>query len=293
MSNRTGGGVIDRIPVPSKLVTTMGPILLLELALFASPLLIMIGISFIRMDDYQFIAEFTLEHYVEIFTSFENVVAIQNTVVLSVLVTVATAIIAYPTAYFIAQMSGEHKNQLALLVIVPFFTNYVVRIFGLRLFLSEEGVINRTLIAMGLLEEPLGWLINSRFAVWLGLVYLWLPFMILPLYSTLENIDRSIVEAAYDLGASRYCVFRRIILPLSLSGLVAGAMFVFLFSMGAFIAPSLLGGGVLVIGTRINTEFGFGANWPGGAALGTFLMIVVLLVIGTVIQYADLEAMFE
>jgi ABC-type spermidine/putrescine transport system permease subunit I len=201
-------------------------------------------------------------------------------------------VLAYPIAYYIARFGGRYKNQLAAIVIIPFWTNYVVRIFGWRIILSREGILNSFLIQVGVITEPLTFVLNSRFAIWFGLVYLWLPFMILPLYSSLDNIEDSLIEAAYDLGASRFAVFRRIIFPLSIPGLVAGTIFVFIFSMGAYIVPSLMGGGIPFVGTRIQYEFGFGGDWPAGSALGSLLMFLVALVLGLMLRYANMEDIF-
>jgi len=275
-----------------QLAVTAGPVLTLEAIFFVGALTIMLLISTWEMKDFNLIREFNVQNFIDGVTKVQNVQAFKNTTIMSALATVTTAIIAFPIAYFIGQHGGQYKNQLAALVIVPFWTNYVVRIFGWRTILSNNGILNGLLLWLGVINEPLEFIINSQFAIYFGLVYLWLPFMILPLYSSLEAIDQSLIDAARDLGASRFQVFKRIVFPLSIPGLLAGTIFVFIFSMGAFIVPSLLGGGVPFVGTRIQYEFGFGADWPAGSALGSILMFIVLLTLGLLIRNANMEDIF-
>lgn len=274
------------------LLVTAVPVLILEGIFFLGPLLIMLMISLMEMQNYNLVANYGISNFVDGVTKSSNVNAFKTTTIVSALTTVTAAVVAFPIAYYIAKYGGKYKNQLAAIVIIPFWTNYVVRIFGWRIILSEKGILNTGLMRIGVINEPLTWILNSRFAIWFGLVYLWLPFMILPLYSSLENIDDSYIEAARDLGASRRAIFTRIIFPLSIPGLLAGTVFVFIFSMGSFIVPSLLGGGIPFVGTRIQYEFGFGADWPAGSALGSILMFLVLVTLGLLLRHADLEELF-
>nr|WP_302183478.1 ABC transporter permease [Halomicroarcula limicola] len=244
------------------------------------------------MQDLALIPNYSFDNFVRVFTDYVNRSAFVNTTVIAALTTVTAAVVAYPLAYYIARFGGEYKNQLAMLVMIPFWTNYIVRIYGWKIILGSQGVVNSGLIAVGVINEPIGWLINTKFSIWLGLTYLWLPFMILPLYSSLERIDSSLIEAAYDLGASRTAVFRRIILPLSIPGLVGGVMFVFIFSMGAYIVPAMLGGGELFVGTRIAYAFGIGGDWPMGAALGSVLMLIVSGMLWSMLGYINVEDLF-
>lgn len=275
-----------------QLLVTAGPLLILEGIFFIGPLCIMLMISTMEMQNYNLVANYGFSNFVDGVTKVENVKAFRITTLLAAATTVTAAVVAFPIAYYIARFGGKYKNQLAALVIIPFWTNYVVRVYGWRIILSKEGIFNSFLLWVGVIDQPLTFILNSRFAIWFGLVYLWLPFMILPLYSTLDNIRDEYIEAAYDCGASRLQVFKRIILPLSIPGLVAGTTFVFIFSMGAFIVPSLLGGGTPYVGTRIQYEFGFGADWPAGSALGSILMFLVLAVLTVMLKYANVEDMF-
>lgn len=275
-----------------QLLVTAGPILVLEGIFFIGPLVIMLMIATMEMQNYNLVANYGITNFIDGVTKVQNIQAFKNTTLIASLTTITAAVVAYPIAYYIARFGGKYKNQLAALVIIPFWTNYVVRVYGWRIILSKDGIFNRLLLGVGVVDQPLTFILNSRFAIWFGLVYLWLPFMILPLYSTLDNIRDEYIEAAYDLGASRLQVFKRIVLPLSIPGLIAGTIFVFIFSMGAFIVPSLLGGGIPFVGTRIQYEFGFGADWPAGSALGSILMFIVLLVLSLMLKHASMEELF-
>ncbi|MFB6121843.1 MAG: ABC transporter permease [Haloferacaceae archaeon] len=282
----------ESLPVSKGLLTTAGPLILLETLFFIGPVAIMFFIATMRMESLVLIPDYGIRNFVAVFGDFVNRTAFVNTTTIAVLTTVTAGVVAYPIAYYIARFGGAYKNQLAVLVMVPFWTNFIVRVYGWKIILGSQGVVNSTLMMVGVINEPLGWLINTKFSIWLGLTYLWLPFMILPLYSSLEKIEDEVIEAAYDLGASRFAVFRRIVLPLSISGLVGGIIFVFIFSMGAYIVPAMLGGGELFVGTRIAYEFGIGGDWPMGAALGSVLMLVVVGVLWSLMGYVDLEEMF-
>lgn len=282
----------ESIPISKDLLVAAGPLVLLELLFFIGPVVIMFYIATMQMENLILIPDYGLGNYVAVFAEFVNRTAFVNTTLLSVLTTVTAAVVAYPLAYYIARAGGEYKNQLAILVMIPFWTNFIVRVYGWKIILGSEGVLNSALMLMGVINQPIGWLLNSKFSIWLGLTYLWLPFMILPLYASLEKIDGEVIEAAYDLGASRLAVFTRIVLPLSISGLVGGIIFVFIFSMGAYIVPAMLGGGELFVGTRIAYEFGIGGNWPLGAALGSVLMLIVVGVLWSLLGYVELEEMF-
>lgn len=282
----------EKIRRSKSFATTAGPVLILEILFFLGPLAIMFFIATMTMDDLVLFHAYTFDNYVGVFGDFVNRVAFINTTQIAVLTTVTSVIVAYPFAYYIARYGGEYQNILLILVMIPFWTNYIVRIYGWQIILGSQGIVNSTLIWVGLINEPIQWILNTNFSIWLGLTYLWLPFMILPLYSSLEKIDESLLEAARDLGASRWAVFRRVILPLSIPGLVGGIIFVFIFSMGAYIVPAMIGGGELFVGTRIEYTFGIAGDWPMGAALGSVLMLIVAGVLWALMGYTDVEEMF-
>jgi spermidine/putrescine transport system permease protein len=196
---------------------------------------------------------------------------------LAVLTTVACLLIGYPMAFFIATRPQPWRNLLLFLVIIPFWTNFLVRTYAWMVLLRSEGVINTALQSLHLIEKPLT-LLFTPFAVTIGLIYGYLPFMVLPLYATLERFDFSLVEAAHDLGANDWRTFWRVILPLSRRGILAGSLLVFIPSVGAFITPDLLGGAKsLMIGNLIQNQFLKARDWPFGSALSILMMVMVLI----------------
>jgi spermidine/putrescine transport system permease protein len=211
------------------------------------------------------------------------------------LTTALCILLGYPVAYWIARRaSARWKSTLLLLVVIPFWTSFLVRTYAWMVILRTEGVVNNLLLALHLTPEPLR-LLYTPLAVFIGLVYGELPFMILPLYAVLEKIDPSLLEAAQDLGASRVSTFVRVTLPLSAPGLVAGAVLVFIPSIGAFITPDLLGGArTMLVGNLIQNQFAMVRDQPFGAAVAFLLTFAVLgVLLGTLrnAQRATREAL--
>ncbi len=191
--------------------------------------------------------------------------------------TVACLLVGFPTAYFIATQPPSRRNAWLFLITIPFWTNLLIRTYAMLLILRDQGVINLSLIEIGLIEKPVP-LLYTDFAVGLGLVYAYLPFMVLPIFASLEKLDFRLVEAGYDLYATRFQVLKRIIIPLAKPGIAAGCILVLIPSLGAFITPALLGGGKsLMIGNLINLQFGQARNWPFGSAIALVLMVLVML----------------
>jgi len=191
--------------------------------------------------------------------------------------TVACLVIGFPAAYFMATRPERQRDLWVFLITIPFWTNLLIRTFSMQLIIRDQGVINIGLMNLGLIDQPLA-IIYTDFAVGLGLIYSFLPFMVLPVYAALERLDFRLVEAGFDLYASRAQVLRRIIIPLAKPGIVAGSILVFIPSLGAWITPELLGGGKeLMIGNMIWLQFGSSRNWPFGSAAALVLMAMVLL----------------
>lgn len=196
---------------------------------------------------------------------------------LSVLTTAGCLLIGFPTALYLALQSERKRNLLLFLVTVPFWTNLLVRVYAWILLLRNGGLVDSGLGVFGLSDGALG-LLYTDVAVVIGLLYTFLPFMVLPIYTSLEKLDWRLVEAAFDLGANRFQALRRVIVPLAMPGIVAGAILVFIPSLGNYIIPELLGGGKsLMIGNLIQLQFGASHNWPLGAALSFALLGFVLL----------------
>ena len=205
-----------------------------------------------------------------------------RTVLLPTIVTAIDAALAFPVAWFMARVAPpKWRTLLFLAVVVPLWSSILVRIFAWRTILGSQGLLNQFLVDTGILGSPSSAFLYNERAIALTWAYVWLPFMILPLYTALEKIPDSYLEASRDLGASGWTTFRRVILPLAVPGLVAGSIFVFSLTMGDFVAPSLVGGGSQVLGGAIKDRFGVAADFPFGAALAmlTLLTLTVFLAI--------------
>jgi spermidine/putrescine transport system permease protein len=203
---------------------------------------------------------------------------ILRSIYLAVATTLICLVLGLPVAWYIVCQNESRRRILLFLITLPFWINTLIRTYCWILILRDEGLINDGLRAIGVTSEPLSLLYNDG-SILLGLVYTFLPFMVLPIYSTLERIDFRLIEAAYDLYADRIAVFRRVVWPLAKPGALAGVGLVFAPALGSFLAPDLLGGGKkLLIGSLIQMQFSSSRNWPFGAALSTVIAITVLLV---------------
>jgi len=202
-----------------------------------------------------------------------------RSIVLAIVAMVGTLLVGYPTAYFIATRPRESRNLWLFLITLPFWTNLLIRTYAMLLIIRDEGLINAVLTGSGIVDQPVG-ILYTDFAVFLGLVYSFLPFMVLPLYASLEKLDFRLVEAAYDLYATRLRVLWRVVVPATRPGIVAGCILVFIPSLGAYITPELLGGGKkLMIGNMIALQFGTARNWPFGSAAALILMMLVVIML--------------
>jgi spermidine/putrescine transport system permease protein len=196
---------------------------------------------------------------------------------LSVMTTIVTLVFGFPTAYFIATRRQSTREVWLFLITIPFWTNLLIRTFAMLEVVRNEGLINTILIRLGIITSPIQMLFTDG-AILAGMVYVYLPLMVLPLYASMEKLDFRLVEAGYDLYASPFQVLRRIIVPLVKPGMIAGSILVFIPSLGAYVTPSVLGGGKnLMIGNLIELQFGQGRNWPLGSALSITLMAIVMV----------------
>lgn len=245
---------------------------------FVFPLLIVFGVSFLtRGQRGALVLPLTFEHYQRILGPvFLPVFA--DSLIIALLTTVVCLLMGYPLAFYISTRKSKRVQNFALfLVILPFWTNFLVRTYAWRVLLGSEGTINVTLLNLGLIQEPLA-LLNTDFAVIIGLVYGFLPFMVLPIYSSVERFEFRLVEAAHDLGANDWRAFFRIVLPLTLPGVIAGCILVFIPAIGSFITPDLLGGTQgIMIGNLIQGQFRGSGNWPLGSAASMVMMAMVLV----------------
>lgn len=219
---------------------------------------------------------FTLEHYERTFGIFSPV--LWRSILISLVSTVVCLIIGYPLAFFISTRQRNWVRQLCLfMVVLPFWTNFLVRTYAWRILLGDEGTVNSILQSLGLISEPLT-LLNTQFAVILGLVYGFLPFMVLPIYASVDRFDFKFVDAAHDLGANDLRTFFQVVWPLTLPGVFAGCALVFIPCVGAFVTPDLLGGTQgLMIGNLISRQFGQSLHLPLGSALSVTMMGIVMI----------------
>ncbi len=262
------------------------------LLFFNLPILIMLFISFVergRAGGIKLPPVYTLDNYILFFNAcvsefsgpecnpFLYLGIFGNSVRIALVVTFWCILLGYPLAYFISKQKPFLRDALMVLVIIPFWTNFLVRTYALKSVLATEGLINTFLINFRLIGSPLDLLFNE-FAVVIGLIYGYLPFAVLPMYASIEKFDHSLMEAAADLGAPPPRAFWRVMLPMTLPGVVAALVLVFVPVVGAFITPDIMGGGkVEMIGTLINRQFGVARNWPFGSAMSLVLMSLVLI----------------
>jgi spermidine/putrescine transport system permease protein len=265
------------------------PALLLLAFAASGPLLIVLVYSFLTPGDYgNVVWKFSLDGWRGIlFTRdiFDGTLQLADahltifwrSVKLSLLTTAITFAVGFPTAWFIATRPPTSRALWLFLITIPFWTNLLIRTVAINEVIRNEGIINTLLIRIGLIDEPLR-IIYTDTAVLIGMAYVYLPLMVLPLFAAIDRFDMKLLEAGYDLYASRWQVLRRVILPIVKPGIVAGSILVFVPSLGAYVTPRVLGGGKnMMIGNFIELQFGAGRNWPLGAALSMTLLIIVTI----------------
>ncbi len=261
------------------LITTVGPVSAWMILLVAIPFIYVFVMSFMNKGTYGgVVIGFTLNNFVQVFDPLYLKV-FGESFLISTFTTVICIVIAYPFTYFIAQKTTIKKTVFMAMVIVPFLVSSLIRLFGWINLLRKDGIINSLLLKLGLINEPLQLVYNTT-GVMIGLVYMLLPFMILPLYSSIEKLDKSLLEACSDLGAKPITSFMKVTLPLTMPGIFAGSILVFIPSLGYFFVTDLLGGSkTQVIGNVIRTQFITARNWPLGSAISIFLIVITLVLV--------------
>ena len=267
----------------------------------AGPLLIVLLYSFLVPGDYTGVKWiFTTENWYNVILERDifddnlvwadaHLLIFWRSIKLSFLTTVLTALFGIPTAYFIATRSARSRNVWLFLITIPFWTNLLVRTYAIQELIRNQGVINNFLQWIGIIDAPIEMMFTD-FAVAFGMTYVYLPLMVLPVYASIEKLDFRLVEGAYDLYASRWNCFRRVMLPLIRPGVIAGSILVFVPCLGAYVTPRVLGGGnQLMIGNLIGLQFGQGRNWPLGAALSLTLMVMVLVALLYFVKISNSE----
>jgi len=267
----------------------LAPALFILVIAASGPLLITLVYSFLTAGDYGGVEwGFSADAWFNVFMQrdiFDDTLSLSDahlsifwrSVKLSLITTLVCIFFGFPTAYFIATRRKEHRDLWMLLIMIPFWTNLVIRTFAIVELIRNEGTVNTILMSLGMIDEPLQ-ILYTEFSIALGMVYVYLPLMVLPLYASMERLDFSLVEAGYDLYATRMKVLRRVIFPLVKPGVIAGSILVFVPSLGAYVTPRVMGGGNhLMIGNLIELQFGQGRNWPLGAALSITLLAIVMV----------------
>lgn len=257
----------------------VGPVTFWLLFFIAAPLIYVLVMSFCSIDEYYNVTfQFTVSNYQRLMNA-DYIKIYGQSVLIAFLTTGICILIAYPFAFLIARTKSRKKNLLYMLVIIPFWTNSLIRIYGWKTFLGTNGWLNHILQFLHLTNAPLEFLYNRGTTV-LGMVYCLFPFMVLPLYTAIEKLDTNLLEASADLGAKGPATFFEVILPLTSSGIFSGGIMVFVPTLGYFFVSDILGGGNSdVIGNLIERQFQSGNNWPLGAALSIILIVITLLLV--------------
>jgi spermidine/putrescine transport system permease protein len=248
------------------------------LVLFALAIVLMLGF---RINDGSLLGNgFTLSNLASAVSDPLYAMVLLRSLAIAGLVTLATVVTAYPVAYYLAFHAGARRGLLLFLVTLPFWTSYLLRVFAWKIVLAYNGVLNSALLDLGVISQPILAFLNTPAAVVVTLAHAYAAFAILPIYVALETIPRSLLEAASDLGARPFARFRRVVLPLSLPGVLSAALVVFVPTVGDYVTPALVGGpSSTMIGSIIQAQFGKANDWPFGAAVSTLVMLVITAVI--------------
>ena len=266
----------------------VAPALLWLSIFFVIPLLIVVAVSFAGRPPYgQVLFSFTIDNYLR-FLEPLYLKIFADTLVVAIVTTLATILMGYPLAYTIAQLPKKWQQPGLILVMIPFWINFLIRSYAWVIILRSQGVVNTLLLNLGLIDQPLQMLYNDM-AVMLGMVYALLPFMVLPIYVSIEQLDTRLLEAASDLGAKPLTAFRKVTLPLTMPGIAAGTILVFISSLGMFVVPDVMGGAKsALIGNLIQNQFLSARDWPFGSALSIVLAVLSLVLI--ILYYKALQA---
>ena len=265
------------------------PALLIILLAATGPLLIVLVYSFLTPGSYGDVKwQFSPDAWVSVFMErdiFDDTLSVAaahvtifwRSIKLAIVTTIATLALGFPTAYFMATRSEKTRDLWLFLITIPFWTNLLIRTFAVLQIIRNEGIINTVLLKLGIISAPIQILFTDT-AILIGMAYVYLPLMVLPIYASMEKLDFRLVEAGYDLYATRFKVLRKIIFPLVKPGVIAGSILVFIPALGAYVTPSVLGGGKnMMLSNLIELQFGQGRNWPLGSALSITVMVIVML----------------
>jgi spermidine/putrescine transport system permease protein len=277
-----------------RVAVLVGPPALWLLLLFVLPLGIMALYTFRGGSFGEAREVWTLNSYREFFANAAYHRLLLRSILVAFIVSLGSVILAYPLAYFLVFRAGSHRVTLLTILVIPAWTSFLLRILAWRLVLGSNGVLNNVLLSLGLIGEPAPILLYSMTAVMVVLVYVWIPFVALPIFAGLERIDRSLLEAAADLGCSRATAFLRVTLPLSMPGVLAGFFFAFIPTVGEYVTPLLVGGtrGIMY-GNLIQDQFVKALNWPLGSVMSLVMLVVVLLLIAIFLRFGRVSDLVE
>jgi spermidine/putrescine transport system permease protein len=252
------------------------------LLLLIVPYLLMIAVSFWSRHFPLFVPDFQFGNYVQLFTDPQYTTVIVRTLKIAAMVTCFALLLGYPLAYFLVFTirSEQTRNLIYMAVIVPLWVSYLLRAYTWKIILGTDGALNSALLSLGLIKAPLDAFLYNQTAMVITLTYIFVPFMVMPIYSVLENIPKGLIEASEDLGIGPLGTFVHVIAPLSAGGVVAGAMMTFCLSFGDFVAPVLVGGpDGMMVANLLQSQFGAALNWPLGSALATLVLLMVLAIL--------------
>ena len=253
---------------------------LLVIVLILIPLASFLSYSFFTVEGVEIIHQFSLINYKEFFIDEIYINTFVRTIFLALFVMFCCILLGYPVAYFLARYAGKYKYAILLILIIPLFMSYIIKIYMMRSILGFSGLINKVLKMLGIIEKPLEFFLWNQNSVIITLVIILLPLIIIPTFTSLDKIPSNIIEASFDLGCKPFQAFRHVIFPIGFPGLVVGGIFVFILALGDFVTPQLVGGtSGFTYGKIIYSNFGMAFNWPFGAALASILLFVSVFII--------------
>jgi len=277
-----------------RFVSLIGPPSLYLFLLFLLPLGLMLVYSFRAGISGEAHDTFTLDNYRSFLTNSHFHRLLWRSALISLTIAIISSLLAYPLAYYLVFQAGRNRITLMTLLIIPTWTSYLLRIFAWKLILGSTGLLNSLLLTLGIIERASPILIYSRTAVMVTLVYVWVPFVALPIFAALERIDRNLLEAAADLGCKPWEAFLRVTLPLSLPGVVAGFFFAMIPTLGEFVTPLLVGGAQgSMYGNLIQDQFMRALNWPMGSVMSLAMLAVVALLLFLFTRVASISDLLE
>ena len=276
-----------------KLLLLLLPSLVLITIYLIIPIIMLVVMSFYRSSMFGVVPDFSLVNYQQFTSSSLYVGLLIKSIRMALTVTAISLLVSYPFAYFLARASGRLKTALLILVMVPFWTSYLIRTMAWLPILGIKGIVNHSLLALQIVTDPIEAFLFNEFSVILTLIHIYMPFMVVPIFLSLDRLDSRLLEAAGDLGANPWRAFWNVTLPLSMPGVVGGVVMVFIAAFGAYVTPKLIGGSSgIMFGNVLADQYSGTFNWPFGAVLALIMISVVLLLLLVASRISRLDAVF-